>query len=127
MSIVEWDVKEGGIALVTIDRPERRNALSGNTLAALHRTFDAIAARPEIRAVVLTGAGVSFCSGADMKATAEDMDDLAGSATGDAGIESASSPTVPGEDLADNPGLSNDAGDFGVQAADDNTRQEDKA
>ena len=42
------------------------------------------------------------------------------------GIESASSPALPGEDLADAPHVSNDAGDGDVQAMDDNVRQEDK-
>ncbi|MBK7951386.1 MAG: enoyl-CoA hydratase/isomerase family protein [Deltaproteobacteria bacterium] len=83
MSIVTLTETPDGIALLTIDRPERRNALSGNALAALHRTFDSIAARPDLRAVVVTGAGVSFCSGADMKSGAEDMDALEGTATGE--------------------------------------------
>ncbi|MFO0691580.1 MAG: enoyl-CoA hydratase/isomerase family protein [Myxococcota bacterium] len=83
MSILSQTETPDGIVLLTIDRPERRNALSGNALAALHRAFDAIAARPELRAVVLTGAGVSFCSGADMKSGPEDMDALEGSAMGE--------------------------------------------
>lgn len=83
MAIVEERVTEDAIAVLTINRPERRNALSANTLAALHRAFDGIAGRPEIRAVVLTGAGVSFCSGADMKSGAADMDDLSGTAIGE--------------------------------------------
>jgi hypothetical protein len=48
------------------------------------------------------------------------------SGAGEGGIESASSPTVPGEDLADTPRVSNDAGDLDVQAMDDSFRQEDK-
>ena len=83
MSIIELTETADSIALVTINRPERRNALSANALAALHRTFDSIAARPELRAVVVTGAGVSFCSGADMKSTAEDMNEMQGTATGE--------------------------------------------
>lgn len=83
MSIVELTVTEDHIALLVLNRPERRNALSGNALGALHATFDEIAGRPEIRAVVLTGAGVSFCSGADMKAGAADMDATDGTPIGD--------------------------------------------
>lgn len=83
MSILSLTETPDGIALLTINRPERRNALSGNALAALHRAFDSIAARPDLRAVVVTGAGVSFCSGADMKSGAEDMDALEGTATGE--------------------------------------------
>jgi hypothetical protein len=48
------------------------------------------------------------------------------SAGDDSGIESASSPALPGEDLADKPRLSNDANDLDAQALDDNNRQEDK-
>jgi hypothetical protein len=47
--------------------------------------------------------------------------------TDDDGIESSSAPSLPGEDLADKPRLTNDANDLDVQALDDNTRQEDKA
>lgn len=83
MSIVELTETPDHLAVVTLNRPERRNALSANLLAELHRTFDALAARPELRAIVLTGAGVSFCSGADMKAAAEDMDALAGTPVGE--------------------------------------------
>jgi enoyl-CoA hydratase/carnithine racemase len=83
MADVRTDELEDGIVLVTIDRPERRNALSGNTLAELHRTFDIIGGDPTMRVVIVTGAGESFCAGADMKAGPADMDDLGGTATGD--------------------------------------------
>jgi enoyl-CoA hydratase len=59
----------GAAAVVTIDRPERRNAVDGPTAAALgdaHRRFEADDAA---RVMVLTGAGdVAFCAGADLKA-----------------------------------------------------------
>jgi len=71
------------IAIVTLNRPERRNALSNNVLGALHRTFDKIAGDPAIRVVVITGAGSAFCSGADMKAGADGMADTGGSPMGD--------------------------------------------
>ena len=64
---------EDGIVVVTIDRPERRNALSNRTLDELHATFDEIAADPAIRVVIVTGAGAGFCAGADMKAGPDDM------------------------------------------------------
>ncbi len=63
---------EPGIVVVTLGRPERRNALSGRFLADLHRAFDEIGADPGIRVVVLTGAGEGFCSGADMRASGDD-------------------------------------------------------
>jgi enoyl-CoA hydratase/carnithine racemase len=66
---------DGAIAVLTIDRPRRGNALDSQTLSALHRTLDSINGDPVIRAVVLTGAGTVFCAGADMKAAAEDFTD----------------------------------------------------
>jgi len=64
---------EDGIAVVTLTRPERRNALNSRTLDELHTVFDGIAADPAARVVVLTGEGVGFCAGADMKASPDDM------------------------------------------------------
>ncbi|MCU1375069.1 MAG: enoyl-CoA hydratase [Actinomycetia bacterium] len=83
MADVRTDELEDGIVLVTIDRPERRNALSGNTLAELHRTFDIIGGDPTQRVVIITGAGPSFCAGADMKAGPGDGDDTGGTPTGE--------------------------------------------
>jgi len=61
--------RRGTVALVTIDRPERRNAVDGPTaelLAAAHDRFEADA---DARVLVLTGAGEeAFCAGADLKA-----------------------------------------------------------
>jgi enoyl-CoA hydratase/carnithine racemase len=71
------------LAIITLNRPERRNALSNNLLGALHRTFDEIAGDPAIRVVVITGAGSAFCSGADMKAGRDGMSDTSGGPMGD--------------------------------------------
>src|SRR5499426_1951921 len=58
------------VALVTIDRPERANALDPPTLRQLAEAWRRIAADPEIRCAVLTGAGErAFCAGMDMKTT----------------------------------------------------------
>ena len=60
--------QRGAVAIFTIDRPDRMNALSRPTLLALGRlTRDAVA-NPSVRAIVLTGAGdKAFCAGADLK------------------------------------------------------------
>jgi len=59
----------GAAALVTIDRPERRNAVDGPTAAALRAAYDRFEADEEARVLVLTGAGEeAFCAGADLKA-----------------------------------------------------------
>ncbi|MEE2677205.1 MAG: enoyl-CoA hydratase-related protein [Myxococcota bacterium] len=55
------------IARVTLRRPERLNALSQGLISDLHRAFESLAAHRTLRAVILTGAGRGFCSGADLK------------------------------------------------------------
>lgn len=55
-----------GIGRVTISRPARANSLTGAMLAELTAAFDELAARPDLRAVVLTGAGTVFSAGADL-------------------------------------------------------------
>jgi enoyl-CoA hydratase len=62
--------REGAAAILTIDRPERRNAVDGPTAVALHEGYERFEAEEDARVLVLTGAGgVSFCAGADLKAT----------------------------------------------------------
>ncbi len=55
------------IALVTLNRPERMNAMAFDVMIPLRETLEAVAADNEVRAVVLTGAGHGFCSGADLR------------------------------------------------------------
>ena len=55
------------IATLTMNAPERLNALSDAMLAALHAAFDDIAADSNIHAVILRGAGKAFCAGHDLK------------------------------------------------------------
>ena len=59
------------ILVVTIDRPDRRNAIDGPTATALHETFEGFDADDDLDAAVLTGAGGTFCAGADLKAISE--------------------------------------------------------
>lgn len=62
---------EGGIARVTLNRPERMNAVDAATDRRLNEIWAEIEADPEVRCVVVTGAGDrAFCAGADMKAAA---------------------------------------------------------
>src|SRR5918999_3705751 len=61
--------REGAAAIVTIDRPQRRNAVDGPTAAALREAYERFAADDGARVLVLTGAGDdAFCAGADLKA-----------------------------------------------------------
>ncbi|GIW53071.1 MAG: enoyl-CoA hydratase [Gemmatimonadales bacterium] len=55
------------VAVITLNRPERLNALTFEVYAELRDTFRAIDREPEVRAVVLTGAGRGFCSGGDVE------------------------------------------------------------
>ncbi|MEY2427047.1 MAG: enoyl-CoA hydratase [Actinomycetota bacterium] len=58
--------QRGAVALVTIDRPERRNAVDRDALAGLEAAIAAAASDAATRVFVLTGAGGHFCAGADL-------------------------------------------------------------
>ena len=55
------------IATITLNRPDRMNALSRNLEAELHRAFDEADADPQVKVVILTGAGAAFCAGFDQQ------------------------------------------------------------
>ena len=59
--------KDGNIGLITLNRPQRLNALSFTMVRELHRILDALDQDLETHVVVLTGAGRGFCSGFDLK------------------------------------------------------------
>ena len=62
---------EDGVAVLTMNRPERRNALSEQMIGALATTLAQVEADDAVGAVVLTGAGGAFCAGGDVKGFAE--------------------------------------------------------
>lgn len=67
---------EGHLAVVTLQRPERRNALSFDLMEELAACLDGIASKPEVRAVILQAAGKVFSSGHDLgEMTGRDVDD----------------------------------------------------
>lgn len=66
MSLVRVDRPEDTIAVVTLDDPDRRNAMSVAMGQALHGTFTALRDEEHLRAVVLTGAPPAFCAGGDL-------------------------------------------------------------
>lgn len=72
MDIIRLEKADPGIAIVTLNRPERRNALNRQMVRDLHRVFADLNTDEAVRAVVLTGAGSAFCAGLDIKARAED-------------------------------------------------------
>ena len=57
---------EGAVATVTLNRPKAHNAFDDALVAELTRTFEYLGGRKDVRAVVLTGRGKSFCAGADL-------------------------------------------------------------
>ena len=59
--------REAGLARVTLDRPDRLNAVDAATDAALGEIWDAVERDATVRCVVLTGTGRAFCAGADLK------------------------------------------------------------
>jgi enoyl-CoA hydratase len=60
--------REGHMLIVTLNRPEAKNALSGGMLAGMYRAWRMLDEDPELRAAILTGRGDVFCAGADLKA-----------------------------------------------------------
>ena len=59
--------REAGVLTLTLDRPDKRNALNSALVEALHQALESADLDPEVRVVVLTGAGKDFCAGADLE------------------------------------------------------------
>jgi enoyl-CoA hydratase len=70
--------RQGATAVLTIDRPGRRNAIDAAAAAALRQGLEAFEADGAARVLVLTGSGEAFCAGADLKALDLDVDDPGG-------------------------------------------------
>jgi enoyl-CoA hydratase/carnithine racemase len=60
------EVRDNGVAVITLNRPERKNPLTFESYAELRDTFRAFVYDDDIKAVVVTGAGGNFCSGGDV-------------------------------------------------------------
>ena len=58
----------GHTLVVTMNRPEKKNALSGDMLAIMSEAWDRVNEDDDIRVCILTGAGGAFCAGADLSA-----------------------------------------------------------
>ncbi|HET6817669.1 MAG TPA: enoyl-CoA hydratase [Mycobacteriales bacterium] len=67
MSFVRVERPRDGIALVTLDRPERMNAMAFDVMIPLREALEEVSRDNGVRVVVLTGAGGAFCSGADLE------------------------------------------------------------
>ena len=64
MSTIEIH-REDAVALLTLNRPDKRNAVNDEMRAELTAAFAGFDADPSLRVVVLTGAGSAFCAGGD--------------------------------------------------------------
>jgi methylglutaconyl-CoA hydratase len=67
MSALLEVARESGVLTLTLNRPEKRNALSSALVEALHGALDSADLDAEVRVVVVTGAGKDFCAGADLE------------------------------------------------------------
>lgn len=75
---VLFEKRDSGVAIVTLNRPDRLNAWGGGLASAFYRCIDRAEADPDVRVIVLTGAGRAFCAGADMG----DLDAIGGATDG---------------------------------------------
>jgi 2-(1,2-epoxy-1,2-dihydrophenyl)acetyl-CoA isomerase len=74
-SYVEESRHDGGVVLLTFDNSARANSIDASIVGELHRKVKALLADPAVRAIVLTGAGKTFSTGADVKQFAQGNQD----------------------------------------------------
>jgi len=80
------EIGDDGVAVITMDRPERRNAMTDGMLSGLAASLAEVETAADVRCVVLTGAGGAFCAGGDVKGFAEGDGAGGGSSSWDAGV-----------------------------------------
>lgn len=73
-SAVRYELRDSGVAVLTLNRPERLNAWGGGLAGAFYRCMDRAERDPDVRVIVITGNGRAFCAGADMG----DLDTIGG-------------------------------------------------
>ena len=86
---------EDRVALITVNDPDRRNAVTAEISAALRSTIDALEADEGVHAVIVTGAGKAFCAGADLTALGAAAEDgLRGIYDGFLAVANCTLPTI---------------------------------
>jgi 2-(1,2-epoxy-1,2-dihydrophenyl)acetyl-CoA isomerase len=88
---VRWDL-DGAVVTITLNRPQARNALTAELKTELLGALRQAASSPEVRAVLITGAGQAFCAGQDLREHAE----LLEAASSRDGAAPAAGPPAPG-------------------------------
>jgi len=76
--LVLRDVRDGGIATLTMNRPDSRNALSPELIDALDSAVEAVERDDSLRAMILAGEGKAFCAGMDLKGVVSDAAKMGG-------------------------------------------------
>ncbi|HHT0592638.1 TPA: enoyl-CoA hydratase/isomerase family protein [Legionella anisa] len=71
MNLIEQDLDSQGILTLTLNRPDKLNALSSEVLDALEESFHYAKINPKVKALIITGQGKAFCAGADINRLAE--------------------------------------------------------
>ena len=66
--------RDGHVMVITMNRPARLNAITGPMLIRMYDAYEEASNDPDVRCIVVTGAGGNFCSGADLRAMAGDTD-----------------------------------------------------
>jgi enoyl-CoA hydratase/carnithine racemase len=66
-NLVTLNIQDNGVAQVTLNRPDKLNALNLDMFKAINKTISLIDNNKRIRVVILSGAGEDFCSGLDIK------------------------------------------------------------
>lgn len=69
--MIQLTTDKRGVATITIDRPQRRNALDSVTMDGIAKGLAGLQSKPEVRAVVIRGSGSTFSAGRDLKEAAE--------------------------------------------------------
>jgi len=67
--------KEAGIATITLNRPDKMNAFTPEMMDSVYRAIEDVRQDKEVKVLILTGTGRAFCSGADVKAMAQKLDE----------------------------------------------------
>ena len=84
-----------GFAIITLNRPERRNALSAELMDSLIQALESLNGHETVRAIVLTGAGETFCAGGDLAGGMSNAGELLARTKPEARLEHCLNACVP--------------------------------